>query len=139
VDYFGYIFYWNILSALLTLIPLLSILFLPYPMISFFMFGIGLISRMALTYPILDLIVVKNVHGKAFALIKCFAEIIGFIIMFVNGYIAETAGYLLVIIINIILGIFATIFAFFAAFEFNRLEKENPKYLDFIKSVNVGS
>ena len=53
--------------------------------------------------------------------------------MLINGYIVESAGYIIVIIIAIVLGCIAIMYAVLASLEYSRLEKENPKILDQIK------
>ncbi len=58
VDKFGKIHYWNFLSSVL---HFFSCLLMPYinPSFCFFMYGLGYASRVSLTFPILDHIIIR--------------------------------------------------------------------------------
>ncbi|KRX11089.1 Major facilitator superfamily domain, general substrate transporter [Pseudocohnilembus persalinus] len=62
--------------------------------ITFLLYGLGFSLRIMISFPIQALLVPKYISGTAFAITRSIKGFLGFIIQFLNGWIAKNYGYL---------------------------------------------
>lgn len=82
-----------ILASALHIVAMVSMPLLPDPIISFIIYGFAFSIRMMLTFPVQSLLVPKKSSGKIYAVTRASKDVFGFMIAFINGWIASNWGY----------------------------------------------